>query len=67
VLIKAHHIVSKTVKIKCTSSVLISQAYLHVYACSLDFDDFNLLLDCVYCWSYYVVCLIVFLLSGNFL
>jgi len=30
--------------------------FIYVYACSLDFTDFNLLLDCVCCQSYYSVC-----------
>jgi hypothetical protein len=64
---KAHHIVSRTVKIVCTSSVLVGQGYLYVYACSLGFDDFNLLLDSVYCRSYYVVHVTVLLLFVNFL
>jgi hypothetical protein len=66
VLLKAHHIIPKIVKIVNICSVQIDKVYLYMYACSLDFVDFILLLNCVCCHSYYSVCVIVLLLFGNF-
>lgn len=44
-LLKAHHIIHKIVKSVNICSVQFDQIYLYVYARSLDFTDFNLLLD----------------------
>jgi len=54
---KVHHIIPKIFKIVSICSVQIDQVY--VYACSLDFTDLNLLLDCVCCQIYYSGCVCV--------